>query len=369
MRVLLVSNMQPSPTHPERGRFVRDQLAALRGLPGLDVQLFEFSPGVRSLLSAARELRMRHRGERFDVVHTHFGLSAYPALAVRARVRGVTLHGTDLTHPRTRALTAAVLPAMDIVASASQALIQQIPGKRARARAQALGCGVDMERFQPMPRSQARQALGLEPERPLLLLPADPKRPEKRHDRAQALAGAVGADLLALGGVPPERVPLYMNAANAVVIPSEREGFGLAALEALACGVPVLATPVGVHPEALRAVSGCLCAPFDLERWASALRPHLAGGRVPGGADPGQSGEPGGAEPGQGGEPGDTDPGQSGEPGDTEPDQSAEPGGGVADGREPLRIERRASAERFSSRRMAERLAHAWRSSLIAAGG
>ena len=42
-----------------------------------------------------------------------------------------------------------------------------------------------------------------------------------------------------------------MNAANAVLVPSEREGFGLAVLEALACDVPVLATPVGIHREAL----------------------------------------------------------------------------------------------------------------------
>ena len=67
-----------------------------------------------------------------------------------------------------------------------------------------------------------------------------------------------------------------MNAANAVLVPSEREGFGLAVLEALACDVPVLATPVGVAPEALAGVSGTLCAPYDRERWRAALAPHLA---------------------------------------------------------------------------------------------
>ena len=70
-------------------------------------------------------------------------------------------------------------------------------------------------------------------------------------------------------------MPLWVNAANAVLVPSEREGFGLAVLEALACDVPVLATPVGVHPEALAQVAGTLCAPFELERWRDALEPHL----------------------------------------------------------------------------------------------
>ncbi|MFZ1994762.1 MAG: glycosyltransferase, partial [Solirubrobacteraceae bacterium] len=104
--------------------------------------------------------------------------------------------------------------------------------------------------------------------------PADPARAEKRYDRALAVAGEV--PLLALGTVAPEQVPLWVNAANAVLVPSEREGFGLAVLEALACNVPVLATPVGVHPEALAGVDGTLCAPFDAQVWATALAPHLA---------------------------------------------------------------------------------------------
>jgi glycosyltransferase involved in cell wall biosynthesis len=121
----------------------------------------------------------------------------------------------------------------------------------------------------------ARSQLGLDPERAYLLFPADPSRAEKRHDRALALASASDAELLVLGGVDPLSVPLWVNAANAVVVPSEREGFGLAVLEALACDVPVLATPVGVHAEALEGVQGTLCAPFQLAGWRAALGPHL----------------------------------------------------------------------------------------------
>jgi teichuronic acid biosynthesis glycosyltransferase TuaC len=276
VRVLVVSNMLPSREHPERGRFVRDQVAALRELDGLDVECCEFAPGAKALLCAAADLRRRYRGRRFDVVHAHFGLTAWPAFAVRARARGLTLHGTDLSHPRTRLATRAALPFMDLVAAASQPLIGQIPGHRARAHAQVLPCGVDIQRFSPTPRPRARTALELPTDTPLLLFPADPARPEKRHDRARALADAVGARLLTLGGVAPERVPLYVNAASAVIVPSEREGFGLAVLEALACDVPVLATPVGIHRQALDGLAGTLCAPFDLAAWAAALAPHMA---------------------------------------------------------------------------------------------
>jgi glycosyltransferase involved in cell wall biosynthesis len=82
--------------------------------------------------------------------------------------------------------------------------------------------------------------------------------------------------LLTLGNVDPREVPLWVNAANAVLVPSEREGFGLAVLEALACDVPVLATPVGIAPEVLTGVRGTHCGPFRVDEWRAALAPHLA---------------------------------------------------------------------------------------------
>jgi teichuronic acid biosynthesis glycosyltransferase TuaC len=280
VRALVVSNMLPDERHPERGRFVRDQVDALRRLPELDVDLYEFAPGARGLVNAARALRRRDGDGPVDIVHAHFGLSAWPAFAVRARARGLTVHGTDVRHPRTRQATRAALPLMTLVGAVSAELIDELPGRAARRRARVLPCGVDLERFRALPRAQARGALDLDPTGTYLLFPADPARAGKRYDRALALTRALASDykpqLLALGGVAPERVPLWVNAANAVLIPSEQEGFGLAALEALACDVPVLATPVGVHPRALGGLAGTLCAPFDIPRWRAALEPHLA---------------------------------------------------------------------------------------------
>jgi teichuronic acid biosynthesis glycosyltransferase TuaC len=280
VRALVVSNMLADGRRPERGRFVRDQVAALRRLPGLEVELYEFAPGAANLLDAARQLRRRYRGTRLDVVHAHFGLTAWPALAVPARVRGLTVHGTDVRHPRTRQATRAALPLMALLGAVSPELLDELPGRRARARARVLPCGVDLERFAPISRREARAALGLDPERPHVLFPADPARPGKRHDRVlallRALAPAQEPRLLSLGGVAPEEVPLWVNAANAVLVPSDHEGFGLAVLEALACDVPVLATPVGVHPRALEGLAGTLCAPFDIDLWRATLAPHLS---------------------------------------------------------------------------------------------
>jgi teichuronic acid biosynthesis glycosyltransferase TuaC len=328
VRALVVSNMRPDAAHPERGRFVRDQVTALHTLGGLDVELYEFPQGQRALARAALDLRRRfappHRRPpragaprsaelaRFDVVHAHFGLTAWPAFAVPAHVHALTLHGTDVRDPRTRLATRAALPFVELIATVSAALAQEIPGHAARRRAQVLPCGVDLERFRPLSRARARDELGLDPERPYLLFAADPARPEKRYDLALALARATDVELLVLGGVDPAVVPLWVNAANAVLVPSDREGFGLAVLEALACDVPVLATPVGIHPEALESVGGVLCAPFELAVWRDAVEPHV---KTP---DP--------------------------------------------------RIAGRASASRFSASRMAERVAAAWRAASAQSG-
>jgi teichuronic acid biosynthesis glycosyltransferase TuaC len=285
VRALVVSNMKPDEARPELGRFVRDQVAALRRLDGVDVELFEFAPGPRALARAAVELRRLHGGPstlsrrpaapRWDVVHAHFGLSAWPALAIPAHVRALTVHGKDVYHPRTRLATAAILPAIDLLAAVSTTLAQHLLSARARRRAEILPCGIDLERFRPLPRAQARAELGLDAERPYLLFVSHPSREDKRHDLALALAREVGVELLTLGHTDPALVPLWINAANAVLVPSDREGFGLAALEALACDVPVLATPVGIAPDALAGIDGALCAPFELAVWRAALEPHL----------------------------------------------------------------------------------------------
>ena len=271
MRALIVTNMYPSPAQPALGSFVADQVAALRRTGEVEVEVFTFPPG--AYLGGARRLRARHGRDRFDIVHAHFGLTQWPALAARGRARAVTLHGTDLAHPRSRLVTLAGLRLNDLVAVVSDEMTAAVPRWSTRRPTEVLPAGVDLTRFYPIDRAEARRRLGLEPDDPCLLFAADPARPEKRYDRALAVAGDVS--LLALGNVAPEQVPLWVNAANAVLVPSAREGFGLAVLEALACDVPVLATPVGVHRQALSGVAGTLCAPFDPDVWRAALAPHL----------------------------------------------------------------------------------------------
>ncbi len=277
VRALVVTNMYPSQERPALGGFVRDQVRALQQIDGLDVQLHAFDPGPRNLARAAADLRRRFAGQRFDVVHAHFGLTAWPALAVKAGKRLVTLHGNDVYHPRSRKITAAVLGRMDLIGTPTPGFAADVPRGGAGRPIAILPCGIDVGRFRPIDRREARRQLGLDPDARYLLFPYDPARPVKRVDIARELAGD-DAQLLTLGSTPLDEVPLWMNAANAVVCPADWETFGLACVEAIACDVPVLARPTGIHAEALSGIAGTLCAEWDRDHWRSALAPHLADG-------------------------------------------------------------------------------------------
>jgi glycosyltransferase involved in cell wall biosynthesis len=277
MRVLVVTNLVPDAATPQRGRWVRDQVEAIRAR-GVEVEEFGFPRGRSNYLPALRALRALLRRERFDLVHAHYGLAGWVARAAGARPLLVTFHGTDVRHPIVGPLSRRLAWQADLAAAVSRALFAEEdgrPGLPPVPGSAVLPCGPALERFAPTPRAAARGALGLDPDGRYLLVPADPARPEKRGDRAAALAEAAEATLLTGGSIEPEAMSTWMNAADAVVVTSDYEGFGMAAIEALACDVPVLSTPVGVAPYLLSGIEGCLCAPFDAGKWAAAARPHL----------------------------------------------------------------------------------------------
>jgi teichuronic acid biosynthesis glycosyltransferase TuaC len=277
VRVLVVTNLEPDEQAPQRGRWVRDQVEEVRR-HGVDVDLFSFPRGRGEYLPATRRLRSLLRRERFDLVHAHYGLAGWCAKLAGARPLIVTFHGTDVRHHLVGHLSRRLAWRIDRVAAVSKGLFSPEdgrPGLPPVPGSAVLPCGPALDRFGPIPRAEARRALGLDPKRQFLFFPANPARPEKRHDLAAELAAACGVEVLSGGSIEPERMPLWLNAADAVLVTSDYEGFGMAAVEALACEVPVLSTPVGVAPYALGGVDGCLCAPFDLGAWSAVARRHL----------------------------------------------------------------------------------------------
>jgi glycosyltransferase involved in cell wall biosynthesis len=278
VRVLVVTNLTPDAAAPGRGRFVRDQIEWLRR-EGVEVDLFSFPVGKRHYVPATVRIRRLLRRRSFDLVHAHYGLAGWCAALAGASPLVVTFHGTDVRHRTVGRLSRRLTKRVDLVAAVSRALFGPEAGRPGLPRLPAgnavLPCGADLERFRPIPRAEVRARLGLDPGGRYLFFPAAPGRPEKRHDRAAEVARLAGAELLTAGGIEAERMPDWINAASAVLVTSENEGFGLAAVEALACDVPVLSTPVGVAPALLHGLDGALVAPFDAGAWAALAKDHL----------------------------------------------------------------------------------------------
>lgn len=275
MKVLVVMNFGPDESAPHRGRWVIDQVEATRKL-GVEVDLYSFRPGRSEYLPAIRGIRKRLRRAEFDLVHAHFGLAGWCALLAGARPLVVTYHGTDVRHPMTGRLSRALSRRTTLNAPVSSELLGRHEGRPGitpfPGRTAILPCGPDLSRFTPLDRRRSREELGLDRDGRYLFFPANPARPEKRFDRALRLAESTGATLLTGGHIPPEEMPLWMNAANAVVITSSYEGFGLACLEGLACETPVASTPVGVAPLVLDGLENTLCKPFELGLWSNFLK-------------------------------------------------------------------------------------------------
>ncbi|HZL99356.1 MAG TPA: glycosyltransferase, partial [Planctomycetota bacterium] len=290
-----------------------------RGVPGQeqqdDVRVTHpryFSPPLlpdrvrAACLAAGSRQRLLDEALRFQptVLDAHYawpdGVAAHrlrPQLEAHLKRRlplVITARGTDLnlapSLPGVRAQLAAALAGADHVICVAEALRAValelgVPAERATT----LRNGVDLERFRPGDRAAERAALGLPAAGVLLLCVGHLIERKGQHLLLEALArrppadGAAGSTQLALvgsgpdearlrgrarrlglaervsfaGPVHPEALPRWYRAADALVLPSLREGWPNVVLEALACGTPVLATAVWGTPEIL---TGCAAA-------------------------------------------------------------------------------------------------------------
>ncbi len=283
---------------------------------GVPYPLFNSPPHDLAITSRILDV---HRTVGFDILHAHYAIphavSAYLAREAARNYEGqsapklvTTLHGTDITlvgnDPSYAALTEHVLVASDIVTTVSKDL-----AKRTRENFHVLStpCAievipnfVDLNFFTPTDHDQPigdwcsggpvavhvsnfravkqvpwlvrsfAQAIG-DKQATLLLVGDGPEQPECRK-----IASELGIEQHVRFLGTRDALPQLLGPADVYCSSSAEESFGLSALEAMACGTPVLSTSVGGVPEVVtHGVSGYLTPPGDMDAYAKALRQLL----------------------------------------------------------------------------------------------
>ena len=256
----------------------------------LSEHLDDFVAGVRAFSTSQRA--------RYELVHSHYWQSGLAAKALATawgvpfvhsnhtlgKVKNRALAPGDAPEPLARlAGEAEVMDAADVLIASTDEELQQLACLYGAShdRLKTLHPGVDHSLFSPGPKEGPRAELGLSPDEAVLLFVGRIQRlkglelairsveqlepaldrpldlvvvggPSGRGGRAEIqrlheLASNLGvADRVTwVGPQPHHRLPIYYRAADAVVVCSHSETFGFAALEAHACGTPVVGTAVG----------------------------------------------------------------------------------------------------------------------------
>lgn len=304
------------------GVLVRNVVAGpFEGLDKYDLptQLCAFTAGVL-------RAEATHEPGYYDIVHSHYWLSGQVGWLARDRwavplvhtahtlaaVKNAALAEGDSPEPPLRAVgEQQVVDEADRLIVNTEVEAEQLVSlhNADRTRIDVVHPGVDLETFTPGDRGAARAALGLDPREtviafvgriqplkaPDVLLRAAAKLPDVRVLVAGGPSGsglAAPGDLVALADqlgisarvtfLPPqsrENLVQVYRAADLVAVPSYSESFGLVAVEAQACGTPVVAAAVGGLPVAVRdGVTGALVDGHDVGDWAQTIDTLLSRG-------------------------------------------------------------------------------------------
>jgi D-inositol-3-phosphate glycosyltransferase len=309
------SSANPPVVRVAPGVLVRNVVAGpFEGLDKNDLptQLCAFTAGVL-------RAEANHEPGYYDIVHSHYWLSGQVGWLARDRwavplvhtahtlaaVKNATLAIGDSPEPPLRAVgeQQVVDEADRLIVNTEDEARQLVSLHHADPdRIDVVHPGVDLATFTPGDKRAARAALGIAPadqviafvgriqplKAPDVLLRAAGKLPDLR---VLVVGGPSGSGLATPDGLvqlaselgitdrvtflppqPREQLANVYRAADLVAVPSYSESFGLVAVEAQACGTPVVAAAVGGLPVAVRdGVSGVLVAGHDIDDWASAI--------------------------------------------------------------------------------------------------
>lgn len=294
MKICMVTNMYPTGDNPAYGIFIKSQIDSIASL-GHNIDLL-FIDGRRSRLryiAAVWRLRRMVKKGNYDLIHAHYGLSGMVACTQRRCPVVVSFCGDDLLGTPTPeggitfkskviiwlGQLAAFLARGIIVKSQQMRACLQF--HRARLKAVVIPNGVDFGLFHPMDRDIARRDLGLRADIRYILFPSTPSEPRKRLDLAEKAVALVrsefpGVELIVLHQAPQKKVPVYMNACDALIMTSDWEGSPNVVKEAMACNLPVIAVNAGDAWEVIDRAKNCYRAERNPRDLSDKLKSVLA---------------------------------------------------------------------------------------------
>ena len=284
-RVLVVTNLWPYEADPSYGCFVRAQMESLRPLGvEYDVLFINGRESRWNYLRGVFRLWKCIRKNRYDLIHAHMGLSGWVARCQLSLPLVVSFMGHDVSGKIRRSdhipLYGRFYQASSFILARMVSAVVVKTGELQRqlklTAAHVIPNGVDLGLFRPMDRNEARRALGLDPQRRFVLFPYNRAEERKRYDVVRAaVAGAQREipelEILHAQGLPQNEMPIYMNAADVLVLASQSEGSPNAVKEALAVNLPVIAVAVGDTAELLASTEGNYLVPREPEAIAAKI--------------------------------------------------------------------------------------------------
>ncbi|MWV65497.1 glycosyltransferase [Halorubrum sp. JWXQ-INN 858] len=213
----------------------------------------------------------------YDLVHANYGLTAPPAVIQPRHPVVLTLWGSDLMGKYGSVSRLCSRFVDEVVVMSAEMAVQ------CDRDCHVIPHGIDVDLFRPLPRETARRELEWDDERHHVLFPYDQSREVKDFPRASRIVDRLGTelddpvDLHSVSGIAHRRMPLYMNAADVLLLTSKREGMPNSVKEALACNLPVVATAVSDLPALLADVSHSTTAETD-DALADAVQEVLLSG-------------------------------------------------------------------------------------------